>query len=68
MCGAVFRRSARSESASKTSPNSMILEITKPAVNQLRASRGSAPGEIALLDERDLEPAARGIARDAKRP
>jgi hypothetical protein len=41
-----------------------LRQVAKPAVNQLRGSRGGRAGEISGLDQRDIETAHRGVARD----
>ena len=41
------------------------FEIAQAAVDQLGAGGRSGGGEIRLLDQRDFQPAARGVARDA---
>jgi hypothetical protein len=42
----------------------VLLEVSQPAVDQLRGCRGRRAGEIVLLDEQHGETAARGVARD----
>ena len=44
----------------------VVLEVAQPAVDQLGAGRGGRRGEIVLLGEQHLEPAAGGVARDAR--
>src|SRR5881394_2673693 len=42
-----------------------VLQIPNATVNQTRRSARRSAGEVILLDERDGEPAQRGVARDA---
>ena len=44
-----------------------VLEIAQPAVDQLGRGRGGAGREIVLLDQQHPEPAAGGVAGDARR-
>src|SRR6185312_4338706 len=40
-----------------------LLEVAQATVHQLRRAARRARGEVARLDQRDLEPAARGVQR-----
>ena len=42
-----------------------LLEVAEAAVDQLRRSRGGAGGDVAALDQEDLQPALGGVERDA---
>ena len=42
-----------------------VLQVAKPAVDQLRRRRRGARGKVVLLDQNHLEPAPGGIAGDA---
>ena len=41
-----------------------LRQGAKPAMNQLRGSRGGRAGKISSLDQRDIETAHRGVTRD----
>ena len=43
----------------------VVLEVAQPAVDQLRRLAAGAAREVALLDQRDAEPAHGGVAGDA---
>jgi hypothetical protein len=47
-------------------PELVVLEVAQAAVNQLAAARGGALREVVLLAQQHLEPAPRGVARDAR--
>jgi len=42
----------------------VVLQITKPAVDQLRRGRGGAGGEVVLLTQEDGEAPSGGLAGD----
>jgi hypothetical protein len=44
----------------------VVLEVAQSAMDQLGARRRCRRGEIVLLGEQHLEPAAGGVARDAR--
>jgi len=46
-------------------PDLAVLEVAQPAVDELARLRRRARGVVALLEQRDLEPAQGGVARDA---
>ena len=43
-----------------------VFEVTQPAVDELARRRRGSAGEIIFLDEQDLEPPPRRIARDPR--
>ena len=43
-----------------------LLQVSKPAMDQLGAGRRRVGGEVVLLAQQDAEPPSRGIARDAR--
>ena len=47
-------------------PQPALLQVAQPAVDQLAARHGSGCGQIVLLDQHDLEPAAGGVTRDTR--
>ena len=65
MCGAIRSSNSRSASASRTMQERAMLEIAKPAVDQLGRGLRRARGEIVLLDQQHAQAAAGGVARDA---
>ena len=42
----------------------VVLEITQPPVDELRARRRCMRSEVVLFDQQDLQPAPCGVARD----
>ena len=47
-------------------PELVVLEVAQAAVDQLGAPLRRGRGEVVLLDQQHLEPAAGGVARDAR--
>jgi hypothetical protein len=43
-----------------------LWQVAQTTVNQLRGSRGGCAGKISGLDQRDIETAHRGVARDRR--
>jgi hypothetical protein len=43
-----------------------VLEIAKPAMDQLAGGRGRGATEVAALSQEDAQSTPRGVARDAR--
>ncbi len=66
-CGATVRISGeRSAADSQARPHSPCAEVAQPAVHQLRAPAARPVREVAPLEQRDREAAARRVERDAR--
>ena len=46
-------------------PELVLLQVSQPAMHQLRGGRRGCAGEVVLLDEQDRKTASRGIAGNA---
>ncbi len=64
-CGAVLRRRWRSASAFVDEEVLALLQVPKPAVDELRRLRRRARREVVSLDECGAQPSGRRIERDA---